>query len=190
MLMPLGILDHLFLSYSARRFQSLLLVLDGASPCCKRRQRGLISTAVIRGSRDTYSSSVPDLVQLLNCSDSDGQSQTEGKYLFLLYCLLSIVEQNRSTFPLFSLFTNSSSKSRRSHGPQCSKCTWDLSIGDSAQCNDTASIGELFHSFDNHEVPISFHVSKYLLNWSWKHWNHHFYSLNRTRPCKIEFRRA
>ncbi|KAL5966537.1 Inositol hexakisphosphate and diphosphoinositol-pentakisphosphate kinase [Taenia solium] len=50
---------------------------DTNSPCCKRRHRGLISTAVIRGSRDTYSSSVPDLVQLLNCSDSDGQSQTE-----------------------------------------------------------------------------------------------------------------
>ncbi|CDI96917.1 inositol hexakisphosphate [Echinococcus multilocularis] len=47
------------------------------SPCCSRRHRRLISTAVIRGSRDTYSSSVPDLVQLLNCSDSDGQSQTE-----------------------------------------------------------------------------------------------------------------
>ncbi|VDM33884.1 unnamed protein product [Hydatigera taeniaeformis] len=51
---------------------------DTSSPCCKRRHRGLISTAVIRGSRDTYSSSVPDLVQLLNCSDSDGQSQTES----------------------------------------------------------------------------------------------------------------
>ncbi|KAL5105426.1 Inositol hexakisphosphate and diphosphoinositol-pentakisphosphate kinase 2 [Taenia crassiceps] len=50
---------------------------DTNSPCCKKRHRGLISTAVIRGSRDTYSSSVPDLVQLLNCSDSDGHSQTE-----------------------------------------------------------------------------------------------------------------
>ncbi|VDD76245.1 unnamed protein product [Mesocestoides corti] len=47
------------------------------SPCPTRRVRGLISTAVIRGSRDTYSSSVPDLIQLLNCSDSGGHSQVE-----------------------------------------------------------------------------------------------------------------
>uniref|UniRef100_A0A158QJ78 Protein kinase domain-containing protein n=1 Tax=Rodentolepis nana TaxID=102285 RepID=A0A158QJ78_RODNA len=50
---------------------------DNASPYYKRRHRGLISTAVIRGSRDTYSNSVPDLIQLLNCSLSDGPSQTE-----------------------------------------------------------------------------------------------------------------
>uniref|UniRef100_A0A5K3FKK7 Inositol hexakisphosphate and diphosphoinositol-pentakisphosphate kinase n=1 Tax=Mesocestoides corti TaxID=53468 RepID=A0A5K3FKK7_MESCO len=50
---------------------------DLNSPCPTRRVRGLISTAVIRGSRDTYSSSVPDLIQLLNCSDSGGHSQVE-----------------------------------------------------------------------------------------------------------------
>ncbi|VUZ57333.1 unnamed protein product [Hymenolepis diminuta] len=50
---------------------------DTSSPYCKRRHRGLISTAVIRGSRDTYSNSVPDLIQLLNCSVAEGPSQTE-----------------------------------------------------------------------------------------------------------------
>ncbi|KAM7542544.1 hypothetical protein Aperf_G00000006358 [Anoplocephala perfoliata] len=50
---------------------------DTSLPYFKGRHRGLISTAVIRGSRDTYSNSVPDLIQLLNCSDSEGPSQTE-----------------------------------------------------------------------------------------------------------------
>ncbi len=61
------------------------LGLQGA--CQTNRLRGLISTAVIRGSKDTYSNSVPDLVQLLNSSSEDGeqQPQTAGEWTFYLY---------------------------------------------------------------------------------------------------------
>lgn len=47
--------------------------------CPTKRVRGLISTAVIRGSKDIYSSSVPDLVQLLNAVDSEEQQQASRK---------------------------------------------------------------------------------------------------------------